>query len=89
MAATTLSRKSFYVYFDDRYDLLGGWSSRSARSATPSSSRSGARAATWRPARAWRSLRLAELYAEHGPLLRALAEASSQDDEGERLGAVP
>jgi TetR/AcrR family transcriptional regulator, ethionamide resistance regulator len=84
MAATTLSRKSFYVYFDNRYDLL-------RRLVEPLAAErdaiiapllgpgvdmaTGAREAL---------VRLAELYATHGRLLRALAEASSEDHEAKR-----
>jgi AcrR family transcriptional regulator len=84
MEATTLSRKSFYVYFDNRYDLL-------RRLVEPLAAErdaiidpllqpgvdmaTGARQAL---------VRLAELYATHGRLLRALAEASSEDEEARR-----
>ena len=73
MAATTLSRKSFYVYFDNRYDLLRRLVEPLWREGLDMAS--AARAAL---------LRLAELYAEHGALLRALAEASSQDHDAKR-----
>ena len=84
MARTTLSRKSFYVYFRDRYALLKRLVQplQAQRDAIVEDLRrddedpaSGARTAL---------LRLASLYAEHGPLLRALAEASSQDREARR-----
>jgi len=84
MEATTLSRKSFYVYFENRYDLL-------RRLVEPLAAErdaiiapllepgvdmaTGAREAL---------VRLAELYATHGALLRALAEASSADEEARR-----
>ena len=84
MQATTLSRKSFYVYFENRYDLL-------RRLVEPLAAErdaiiapllepgvdmaTGAREAL---------VRLAELYATHGALLRALAEASSADEEARR-----
>jgi len=84
MAATTLSRKSFYVYFDNRYDLL-------RRLVEPlGEERDAIIEPLWREgidmASAARTalVRLAELYAEHGPLVRALAEASSQDHEARR-----
>ena len=84
MAATTLSRKSFYVYFENRYDLL-------RRLVDPlGAERDAIIEPLWREgvdmASAARTalLRLAELYAEHGALLRALAEASSQDPEARR-----
>jgi AcrR family transcriptional regulator len=84
MEATTLSRKSFYVYFDNRHDLL-------RRLVEPLAAErdaiiapllepgvdmaTGAREAL---------VRLAELYTTHGRLLRSLAEASSEDDEARR-----
>jgi AcrR family transcriptional regulator len=84
MAETTLSRKSFYVYFRDRYEML-------RRLVEPLGAerdaiveelwREGADMATGGRAAL---LALAGLYARHGPLLRALAEASSQDREAKR-----
>src|SRR3954470_11152151 len=84
MEATTLTRKSFYVYFENRYDLL-------RRLVEPLAEErdaiiapllgpgvdmaSGAREAL---------VRLAEVYAPHVRLLRALAEASSSDEEARR-----
>jgi AcrR family transcriptional regulator len=84
MAETTLSRKSFYVYFDNRYDLLRRLVEPLGRQ------RDAIIEPLWQEgidmAGAARTalVRLAELYAEHGPLLRALAEASSQDHEARR-----
>jgi AcrR family transcriptional regulator len=84
MEATTLSRKSFYVYFDNRYDLLRGLVEPLAAErdaiidpllAPGVDMATGAREAL---------VRLAELYATHGRLLRALAEASSEDHEAKR-----
>jgi TetR/AcrR family transcriptional regulator, ethionamide resistance regulator len=84
MSATTLSRKSFYVYFRDRYELL-------RRLVEPlGSERDAIVAELWREgadiAAGGRAalLALAGLYARHGRLLRALAEASSQDREARR-----
>jgi AcrR family transcriptional regulator len=84
MSATSLSRKSFYVYFRDRYDLL-------RRLVEPlSAERDAIVAELWREgadlAAGGRAalLALAGLYARHGRLLRALAEASSQDPEARR-----
>jgi TetR/AcrR family transcriptional regulator, ethionamide resistance regulator len=84
MAETTLSRKSFYVYFRDRYELL-------RRLVEPlGEERDAIVARLWRdsadPAAGGRAalLALAGLYARHGRLLRALAEASSRDDEARR-----
>jgi len=84
MEATTLSRKSFYVYFENRYDLLRRLVEPLAEERDaiiePLLGRgvdmaTGARKAL---------VRLAELYATHGRLLRALAEASSEDHEAKR-----
>jgi TetR/AcrR family transcriptional regulator, ethionamide resistance regulator len=84
MSATTLSRKSFYVYFDNRYDLL-------RRLVEPlREERDAICAELWREGTSMATggraalLRLTELYATHGALLRALAEASSQDHEARR-----
>src|ERR687895_955254 len=84
MAATTLSRKSFYVYFRDRYDLL-------SHLVEPlGAERDAIVAELWRDgadmAAGGRAalVALAGLYARHGRLLRALAEASSQDREARR-----
>jgi TetR/AcrR family transcriptional regulator, ethionamide resistance regulator len=84
MAATTLSRKSFYVYFANRYELL-------RRLVEPlGAERDAIVDALWRDgadmAAGGRTalLQLADLYAKHGALLRALAEASSEDHEARR-----
>jgi TetR/AcrR family transcriptional regulator, ethionamide resistance regulator len=84
MARTTLSRKSFYVYFRDRYELL-------RRLVEPlGEERDAIVAELWREGADMSAggraalLALAGLYARHGPLLRALAEASSQDREAKR-----
>ena len=84
MEATTLSRKSFYVYFDNRYDLLRKLVEPLAaeRDAIIDpllrpgvDMATGAREAL---------VRLAQLYATHGRVLRALAEASSEDHEAKQ-----
>jgi TetR/AcrR family transcriptional regulator, ethionamide resistance regulator len=84
MAATTLSRKSFYVYFRDRYELLMRLVQplRAERDAIVDELwRDGADLAAGGRAA---MLGLAGLYARHGRVLRALAEASSQDREAKR-----
>jgi AcrR family transcriptional regulator len=80
MQGTTLSRKSFYVYFRDRADAI---------TALVAPLRSGADAALAR----WRDSgdvvtagrealhSAATTYREHGPILRALATASERDTE--------
>ena len=80
MARTTLSRKSFYVYFRDRADLL-------ASLVAPLRVEADATLRRWSEATdsvpagraAFRSAAL--LYREHGVILRALAEASQRDAE--------
>lgn len=89
MARTTLSRKSFYVYFRDRADLL-------ASLLMPLRADADAALARWRSAtdsvpagrKALRSAAI--LYRDHGALLRALAHASFHDPEIARVwrGAV-
>ena len=80
MARTTLSRKSFYVYFRDRADLF-------ANLLMPLRADADAALARWRSAigsvEAGReALRgAAVLYHEHGPLLLALAQAATHDPE--------
>lgn len=89
MARTTLSRKSFYVYFRDRADLL-------ASLLMPLRADADAALARWRsatdsvPAGREALLSAAILYRDHGALLRALAHASFHDPEIARVwrGAV-
>lgn len=84
MARTTLSRKSFYVYFQDRADLLAALVGPMRRDADATLER-------WRESTeiavagraALRSA--AELYRTHGPVLRALAEASDRDRDAARV----
>jgi AcrR family transcriptional regulator len=89
MAATTLSRKSFYVYFRDRAELF-------ATLLMPLRADADAALARWRSAigsveagrEALRSAAI--LYQQHGPLLRALALAAAHDPEIARVwhGAI-
>jgi AcrR family transcriptional regulator len=84
MARTTLSRKSFYVYFRDRADLF-------ANLLMPLRADADAALARWRSAienveagrAALRSAAI--LYQQHGPLLRALAQAATHDPEIARV----
>ena len=74
MERTTLSRKSFYVYFRDRYELL-------ARMLAPLREQGDA-------VMAQRDVRetllgIARIYQANGELLRALAEAARWDPEAE------
>lgn len=85
MERTTLSRKSFYVYFRDRHDLIARMVAplrqeldqrlAEVRAANPSY-REQARAAF---------LEVARFYNQHGELLRALRESSSHDKDAERV----
>jgi AcrR family transcriptional regulator len=89
MARTTLSRKSFYVYFRDRADLF-------TNLLMPLRADADAALARWRSAiesvEAGREAlgSAAILYQQHGPLLRALAQAATHDTEVARVwkGAI-
>jgi TetR/AcrR family transcriptional regulator, ethionamide resistance regulator len=85
MARTTLSREAFYAYFRDRHGVV-------ARLAEAVRKEIDARAELWRQgsgdvfADGRAALKgLVELYLEHGALLRALADAASQDPDAERI----
>ena len=85
MEQTTLSRKSFYVYFRDRHELI-------ARLVAPLRAELDARIAQARAAHdAPRDearavfLEVARVYVEHGALLRALRESSGHDEDAERV----
>jgi AcrR family transcriptional regulator len=84
MARTTLSRKSFYVYFRDRHELI-------ARLVAPLREEIDARAAELRasetdPRQLARGLfeLVARVYSRHGELLRALRESAGHDADAER-----
>ena len=82
MARTRLGRSSFYFYFDDLYDLVARLLAR-------------LEAALWEPAERWiegsegppkedirRALEgVVAVWVTHGPVLRAIAEASLHDRE--------
>ena len=82
MARTRLGRSSFYLYFDDLYDLVARLLAR-------------LEAALWEPAERWiegtegspeEDIRRAlggvvSVWVAHGPVLRAIAEASLHDRE--------
>ena len=85
MERTTLSRKSFYVYFRGRHDLI-------TRIVAPlraelDARRARARASHHTPREKFRAafLEIAHLYIAHGPLLRALRESSGYDEEAHRV----
>lgn len=81
MRRTSLSRKSFYVYFADRYDVLRRLAAPlraelDEANALALGERDDGRAALLAVARALR---------DHGMLIRSLAEASYYDPAAERL----
>jgi AcrR family transcriptional regulator len=85
MERTTLSRKSFYVYFRDRHEVI-------ARLVAPLREELDARAAQARAAhpglREWAEAYFADVarvYMAHGELLRALRESSGHDADAERV----
>ena len=85
MERTTLSRKSFYVYFRDRHELI-------ARLVAPLRAALDARAAEFRaaytdPRELARAVfrDVARTYMEHGELLRALRESAGHDEDAERV----
>src|SRR5688572_30642491 len=84
MERTTLSRKSFYVYFRDRHELI-------ARLVAPLREEIDARAAeaeatVERPRDLAHAviLNVARTYVEHGAVLRALRESAGEDEDAER-----
>ncbi len=84
MERTTLSRKSFYVYFRDRHELI-------ARLVAPLREEIDARAAQAqvehaRPRDLGHAiiLNVARTYVDHGELLRALRESAGRDADAER-----
>jgi AcrR family transcriptional regulator len=81
MARTSLSRKSFYVYFRDRHDLI-------TRLVRPLRAELDTVMDRWRstpPSDGGRALlAIARIYMREGPLLRALAEASRLDPDARR-----
>jgi AcrR family transcriptional regulator len=85
MERTTLSRKSFYVYFRDRHELI-------ARLVAPLREEIDTRAAEVRAAHAnprdqLRAvfLEVARVYMRNGELLRALRESSGRDKDAARV----
>ena len=85
MDRTTLSRKSFYVYFRDRHELI-------ARLVRPLRVELDARIVEVRAAHESLTeqtraafLVIARFYIEHGALLRALRESSGHDEDAHRV----
>jgi TetR/AcrR family transcriptional regulator, ethionamide resistance regulator len=79
MDETTLSRNSFYVYFRDRYDLIGRLVARLRTNVNQTMAEFNGDADD--PAAAGRQAlyAAAAMYMEHGPVLRALQEAAKSD----------
>jgi len=85
MSATTLSRNSFYVYFRDRYELVARLVQRLRADADATMDAFAADSASSGPdAGRAALLAAARLYAEHGELLRTLAEAAPHDESAAR-----
>ncbi len=84
MDRTTMSRKSFWVYYRDRHDAITRLVAP-LREAGDEVMAQAAQEAT--PAAALRAALhgIGRTYAEHGRLLRALAEASRLDPEANRV----
>jgi AcrR family transcriptional regulator len=85
MRRTDLSRPSFYVYFKDRHALI-------LRVVERIGAELGAMSAHWfsttgpGPERIEAAIHgIVEVYEEHGPVLRALAEAASDDPDVEHV----
>jgi TetR/AcrR family transcriptional regulator, ethionamide resistance regulator len=75
MAETTLSRNSFYVYFRDRYDLIGRLVGRLRANVNATMAQFlSADDPAWAGRDALRAA--AQMYIEYGPILRALQEAA-------------
>jgi AcrR family transcriptional regulator len=84
MGRTTLSRKSFYVYFRDRAALLAALVAP-LRVEADATLRRWSEATDSVPAGRAALRSAAFLYREHGVILRALAEASQRDAEARRV----
>ena len=79
MAETTLTRNAFYVYFRDRYDLVARLVQRLRAGADAAMAGFTDRASDPEIAGREALASAARLYAEHGELLRALADAATRD----------
>jgi AcrR family transcriptional regulator len=88
MVATTLSRNAFYVYFRDRYELLARLVQRLRADADATMDAFAGDPASVEPEAGRAALAsAARLYAEHGELLRTLAEAAAHDRSAARAWA--
>jgi AcrR family transcriptional regulator len=85
MRRTELSRPSFYVYFRDRHHLVLRVVEHIGNELRAMSGRWYTGAGDG-PALAREAMEgIAEVYADHGPVLRALADAAADDPEVERV----
>jgi AcrR family transcriptional regulator len=85
MRRTDLSRPSFYVYFRDRHHLILRVVEHLGAELRMMSQRWYTGAGDG-PAQAREAMEgIVEVYAEHGPVLRALADAAADDPEVERV----
>ena len=79
MAATSLSRSSFYVYFRDRYDLLLQVVQEIAREVMAMAERWFAGGGDPVAEVRFAVEGVVAVYAEHGPVMRAIADAAPSD----------
>jgi AcrR family transcriptional regulator len=85
MRRTDLSRPSFYVYFRDRHHLMLRVVEHLGAELRMMSQRWYTGAGDG-PAQAREAMQgIVEVYSEHGPVLRALADAATEDPEVERV----
>src|SRR4051812_35874611 len=88
MRRTELSRPSFYVYFRDRHDLILRVVEHIGRELRTMAGRWYTGAGDG-PAQAREAMEgIVDVYGEHGPVLRALADAAADDREVERVYAA-
>ena len=87
MERTTLSRKSFYVYFRDRHHLITRLVAPLRAELDTRIAESNAAAAGESPRDLARAMftEIASVYVEHGELLRALRESAGHDEDAERV----
>lgn len=84
MAATTLTRNAFYVYFSDAYDLIARVVDRLRREADTTMAAFVDDEGDPRVAGREALAAAARLYRDHGELLRALAAAAERDPRAAR-----
>jgi AcrR family transcriptional regulator len=84
MDQTTLSRNAFYLYFRDRYDLIGRLVTRLRADANAVLETFADRGSDPRQTGRRSLAAVARLYVENGPVLRALEQASRTDPRAAR-----